>query len=730
MKIAEGLFLERLPVAGGRFSAPTTVHHVAVVDCSGSMYGELPALREQLKTELKSLLREGDLLSVLWFSGRGESGVLLEAERVATLVDLQRVHAAIDRWLRPIGLTGFKEPLLEVKALLGRNATASAAASLFFMSDGCDNVWPRDEILATASELAPLLSSAVFVEYGHYADRPLLAEMARRTGGSLVFSKNFGQYKTVFSQALQDAAASPKVDVALPAVDAIDGLFWGISDRKLLTFASDGKALRVPATLSHVYYLAPQGTEEKETAEDESAVYAAASLFATRMRPEVVRPLLRSLGDTRLIHAFANCFGKQAYSSFMTDAARCATHGEGRFVYGRDFNAQSRPDAFTVLELLKLLADDLDSYLLLDHPEFHYERIGRARESESELRFVPDAAPLGYSAASLTYNETRPNISLLVRKEGHVHLSPPAFLDMPQGRSVPTEFPTHIWRNYTVIKDGIVNIDVLPVRPSEALRSAVNTAIEDGRLDAACVSFPSDGIWLFRLANMPVVNEAMVTSVALTDLVKLQYELTKARAAQKVFNGLKKELKADDDDAAEAMSRLEGKNEYEMVYGQEAAAWLQVQGLHAQNGFSPLGTLAEATDFYMGKELLVKLKGLSSLPSLAQVRERIAKGKLTASAALMAPSVSEVDGFLTSAAYTKAKKPHVVYASWLSSQAEAAVQETRQLIRRIAEIKFSIILGQVWFVDCKNLDDNVKQVEVDGNLIDGSAELREVEIPV
>jgi hypothetical protein len=367
MKIADGLFLEAIAVEkalGAKAVVPSSVHHVAVVDCSGSMYGELPALRTQLKTELTSLLREGDVLSVVWFSGRGECGVLLEAEPVSTLVDLKRVHEAIDRWLRPLGLTGFKEPLLEVKALLARSAARypSHAAALFFMSDGHDNQWPREEILAAATALAPVLSSAVFVEYGYYADRPLLTELAKRTGGSLLFSKSFSEYQTVFCQTLRSESPGKKVRLSVPKADVIDGLFWALSNNKdVLTFALDGDAIHVPETVSCVYYLTTQDTGQDEAHWAPNwmpAAYAAASLFATRMRPEVVRPVLRALGDVRLIHAFGNCFGKQAYSSFMEDARRCA-FGEGCFVYGRDVNAQTRPDAFTVLELLKLLSDEV-----------------------------------------------------------------------------------------------------------------------------------------------------------------------------------------------------------------------------------------------------------------------------------------------------------------------------------------------------------------------------------
>ena len=190
------------------------VHHILLIDCSGSMYSDLPKIREQCKRKLPKLLKETDLLSIIWFSGRGDFGVLVEAEPVATLKDLRAIETAIDRWLKPVGLTGFKEPLLEVSKLVSRMKDKDMAVSLFFMSDGCDNQWGRADILKAVESAGAVVHSAVFVEYGYYADRNLLTAMAEKCGGVNIFAADFGQYDPTFEAAMKrKATGAPKVSI-------------------------------------------------------------------------------------------------------------------------------------------------------------------------------------------------------------------------------------------------------------------------------------------------------------------------------------------------------------------------------------------------------------------------------------------------------------------------------------------------------------------------------------
>lgn len=766
-KISDNLYLVQSDVSKSgpppkQVEVPT--NHIAVIDCSGSMWGELPKIREQLKKRLPKLLKEKDTISLVWFSGRGEFGTLLEAEPVATLADLKDVNAAIDRWIKSIGLTGFKEPLEEVAQLIDRvgEKTNGSVFSLFFMSDGCDNVWPRAEILKAVEKAAGGLASATFVEYGYYADRPLLTAMAEKAGGQLIFAEDFDKYAPTFEAVMQrKVSGAPRVEVKIPG-DPIRGFAWAMSDGELTTYGVEGGVIHVPEDTSTIYYLSPSQVGTKTDAYEVGAAYAALSLFSVRMAPDVVLPLLKLTGDVALIDQFGGLFGKQKYSEFM-DAAKAAAFDEKlRLTKGYDPTRIPADDAFTVLDLLRLLSSDDENRLLLDHPDFKYSRIGRGRVDAGEVLTAEDQAEIaklttemtqtrdlnkvkelmakmasitaskgpglkfaakdvkdtGYSISNLTFNEERPNCSVLVRKDGTVDLSSrvataPALL--------PPTFETFIFRNYAIIRDGLVNVDKLPVKISAATWLKLCPLIPPEALETAVG--PAGGTTgpdfvLLNLKALPVINRRMVKDVSAKTLFEKEYDLCKARAAQKVYNTYKKE---------HFPKTSVG---FETTYGKDAATWLKEQGFTDYSGFSPKSVAAESTDFYMGKELHVSLKGLSSLPSLKEVKDKMAKGKVNPAGALMVPYVEEVEGFLASDIYKKAADQTRVFEAWLDGQQKAATSKVRGLLFDLAQVKFSISIGQIWPSEFNSLDENSLTITTDGVTIEGKLEMREVQVHI
>ena len=270
-KVSDSLYLVCTPVSKSEpaklVEVPT--NHVVIIDCSGSMSCDLPNIRTQLKQKLPKLLRAKDTISIIWFSGRSQCGILLEAEPVATLVDLKTVEAAIDRWLRPVCLTGFKEPL-ELAATLAvkfKTTMPGSVSSLFFMSDGCDNQWNRSDILsAVGKAMTAGFSSATFVEYGYYADRPLLTQMAQTAGGALIFAEDFSRYTPSFEAVMQrKISGAPKIEVKIPG-EIVGGFAFAMCDSDLITFSLDSGSVHVPEDLLEFWYMSqsPVGKMELE----------------------------------------------------------------------------------------------------------------------------------------------------------------------------------------------------------------------------------------------------------------------------------------------------------------------------------------------------------------------------------------------------------------------------------------------------------------------------------
>lgn len=760
-KISDNLYLIEQAVPSKTKAKPAVVptNHIAVIDCSGSMSYDLPKIRDQLKRKIPKLLGDKDTLSIVWFSGKGQFGTLLEAEPVSTLADLQQVNQAIDRWLKPVCLTGFKEPLEEVVGLVERVSKKHPGAfALFFQSDGCDNCWPRADILKAVEKAAGWLSSATFVEYGYYADRPLLASMAEKASGTLIFSEDFDRYAPQFEAAIQKRPIGVKrVEVPVSG-DVIGGFAFAMQDGDLLTFAVEAGKAQVPEGISSVWRLAPASAGTVATSIGDEAIaaaYAAMSLFSVRMKPEVVLPILKVLGDVAFIERFGGLFGKQKYSEFMEEAKAAAFDGKKRLSKGYDPSRVPADDAFTVLDLLQLLASDDNNRVLMEHPDFKYSAIGRGRIDASDqltaeeqeeiekltaqiasekknakkiseltakiaaitsgkqpaLRFEADPAPHGYAISNLTYNEDRPNISILVKKSGTVDLSSRVTEELDGTFS--NSFPTFIYRNYAIVKDGLVNVKMLPVKLTVETFQKLRAA---GVVDGDSPQVDAD---ILDLTALPVINRRMVRSVSALDFFKTKYELSKAQAAQKVFNSFSKELLPP--------KKAEG---FAATYGDVAAAWLKEQGITDYSGFSPKSVQAESTDFYTGKELKVSLKGLSSLPSLKDLRAQIAKGKLNAGGQLMKPSFDRVEAFLKSDVYTGAADRDGVLKAWLEGETKAAKLQARHLIYKIAQTTFCIIVGQSWFSEFSSLDENTMVLDTDEGRIEAKAELREIKIAI
>lgn len=765
-KIAPNLYLVRQTVNATVPAKPveTPVNHILVIDVSGSMWGELDAVRDHIKNKLPKLLRAKDTLSLIAFSGRGQCWTILTGEEVATLTDLSDVNAAIDKWLRPVGLTGFKEPIEAIAQLVQKvGKQNSNPFSAFFMSDGCDNQWSRKEILDAVEKSAAGLSAATVVEYGYYADRPLLTQMAERWGGSLIFSENFNKFQPTLEASVKNKVQGGKKRTVNIEGDTIGGFTFAFDSSQVVTYGLTKNAVAVPESIPFIYYLSPAPVGTKSDA-DTQAVYAAISLFAVRMKPDVVLPLLKHTGDVAFIDQFVNCFGKQKYSAFQAAVEAAAFNPKLRLTAGFDPNRVPPEDALTVIDLLGILQEG-ENKVLLDHPAFQYSRIGRTRvdantkltkEEEAELeslteqlrktkkvhdikalneriaaltdkpeplKFVADPATDGYDVQNLVFNEDRPNVSILVKKTGTVDIADRLMRTAGEhtpGKlgGVPDRIRSFVYRNYTIVKDGIVNVQSLPVHLSLATAEVLDKEVEAGRLPAKAIQgHTAGGEAVFDLTALPIVNRKSVKSVSAEALFRLQWTLLKNQAAQKVFNAYIKE------------AFPEGKTSegYAALYGDTWAAWLKDQGITDYGGFAPKVVQGEAQDVYTARQLVVKIKGYSTLPSLNEYRKKAASGKLNGPAKLMETFVNEVEAFKKSTAYTNAANPDEVFKTWLTGKARGATMDCRATLFQLAQTKFAVLVGNVWFKEFSTLDENQMELTIDKQKLEFSVHAEEYE---
>lgn len=704
---AASLALQKLPVVAKPVPAP--VHHIISVDVSGSMYSDLPELRLHLKNKLATLVGANDTVSIVWFSGRGQCGTLVEAMKVNGVADLSSLHAAIDRFLQPTGLTGFTEPLQEMENIIGRLKKKAAGHLIngLFMSDGYDNCGTERGILDVCVRLEKLLDSAAVIEYGYYANRPLLTKMAETLGGKLVFSEDFPSYVTAFEGSL--GGSTKKVPVKLDHAPSA-GYVFSLTGENLLTFTpNEDNVVLVPEGLTDLaYFVAKKGKAFDHKKNTDALIFASLVPLSQRMETDTVFSVLGALGDVALVNAFSSAFSKEDYSRFQAEVLAAAADPAKRYVAGYDPAAVPKEDAYTVLELLSDLSSAEDNLFYPYHSAFAYERIGAAREAnDEEVRFSVADKAKGYRINGLVWSEDRPNVSIRVMVDGVVKLpaSRPAVL--------PEKVESFIYRAYTIIKDGIVHTRKLPVSLNEATFAKLQA---NGLL--AGETWAAGKVFVLEFPKLPVINRKMVKGVTAKDTFQAVIDLAFLKGAQKVFN-----------DWRNRISPKESKK-FLALYGEVGTEYLKSVGVTDYNGFNPPSTTVKSGDFYMAKELTIGVKGLSSLPKVLDVENAIdAKKKLKISEFVMVDAIQRLDAFMSSAMFTSAADGNALLATWLEGEQKAIVAKTRELMEKLAQRKFSVVVGHIWFSDLPSMDDNTLDINVPGyGPVTVTANLKDVQV--
>ena len=699
-------------------SVEVPVNHVFVIDCSGSMHYDLPKIRIQLKNKLPSLLKQNDTVSLVWFSGKGEFGKLVEKVKVNDLNDLNRLSAAIDRWLQPMGCTGFVEPLHSVRELCDTNDVYS----MMFLTDGCDNEWPRSQIIDASTELATLLANAVFVEYGFYCNHQLLTEMADATNGAVVFAEDFDKYDPIFDGICKRRITSRRIEVEVGS--PVENFVWSCGDAGAITYKVDNGKVYVPEDVDEVFWFTD---ESDSTVTNWKALYQGLSALALNRRSEFVRKQLSDIGDVALYNKYSNAFGKQNLYDFAETLRKAGEDDKLRFTQGKQVGLQPKEDAYTVLNLLY---DLKQGDAQVDMSKLHYNRIGRATEMSAELsrketealtesisssssireikeltdeavRLATERSRMRFASSSnlakigsFSYNETRPNVSMLFSLNGTVGLPS----DAPS--ALPHDFPTTIFRNYTVIRDGLLNIEQLPV-------VATQSVIDKLKLNGVPMRQESDGTTIIDLRSMPIINAKMVKSVNAQSLADAIHENMSLKASVKVFKGFLEEVKP-----AEKSQDIKAK------YGEECAEYLKSVGI-TDSGFNPKTTLSKPTDKYMSVEFAVKFKGLSTIPSYNALLKKLSTGKpLTVGEQLLKPAYDEC-------VKQKSALSESDFIDWLEEQIRVSTEKANALYEKIIEDKFSIVIGQTWFGDL-----DVNNPTLVSNGVPVTFEIKDVEVEI
>lgn len=307
----------------------------------------------------------------------------------------------------------------------------------------------------------------------------------------------------------------------------------------------------------------------------------------------------------------------------------------------------------------------------------------------------------------LVWNEERANLSIRIYIEGDAIL--------PKNKWNVDKVASFKYNTFTLIKDGIVNVEKLPVSYTDELYQIIMTKGLN-----ADINKPA-GTIVLDLTSLPLVNRAMVKSVSAKELAKQEWELLKLQADKKVYDYYKKTL-----------FPKTSKSFVEML-GQDCADWLKEIGITDFNGFAPKTTQAESTDFYLSVNLATKIKGLSSLPKVEDVVTKIKAGKdLKLNEWIMADAIKKYLAQLDSDMYKSLNEEQQkgVLKTYLETKSTILNKQRRKALQEIAQIKFALILSKKWFTEFKSFDENKLNLTLDGQNLDFTFDLFEEQVKI
>lgn len=688
-------FLVYQPIAAARITPPkhASTNHIWVIDRSGSMSGHLSRVLTQIKTQARKI-PVGDTLTVLWFSGKGQKDVIIKGSRIdGTTFDA--IDYAIDRYSSTVGATCFSETLIDLKKHLDDLGAFGERSMLVFMTDGHpvvdDVAREMASIKSAIAACAGQLSATVLVGYSEGYNRELLVDMAQRFNGSMVHASEvdeFGLTLATFVDGSLTTSQTRRIGVEVCSVQ-VDGVFsvpstgsvvahpLAADPALIMAMPAKGTSLSVMTSADSVYVLGRGPLNDVPVVGDVSTdedllrgAYAAAIVLIRGAKVDTALKVLNKVGDKAIMQLVLNSYTNNEFGKVERALMAAVSDNAARFVDGRDTNYLPDPNAPCIVDLLTALMADVDARFMPYHPAFMYKKITRSTQQATGYPKFEANRDVSIPFSSLTWHKTKLNLSILARIPGTIALHDvgDASPQTPASIGLASPFSTYKYRNYSIIKDGTLNVNKLPVKLGYNSRQF---ALELGVVENPN---PDDGVYVLNLTKLPLINRALAKQTSGVTLAQQALEELRLECVLKV---LKPRMKDHD----EAETRVK--------YTEAQEKFLEAHGIRPKDGsFSPpvASHNSPATDYYISRSFEIKIKGASSLPSVNDVTTKMTNGKaLNLPGKFMADAIKITDD----------RVPHEF----------AKVKTTLAAVRKdIQATKFALLLAHKWLDEFSSRD--------------------------
>jgi hypothetical protein len=643
-------------------------------------------------------------------------------------------------------MTAFLKPLELVKELIDRIRvnSPSTAFSMIFLTDGYSNDCPWGEVTTALESLQNEIDASTFVEYGYYADTQKITQMSSILGGEKVSCSGFDDFEPVFNQKISsNVLGGKKIMVDLGHTYLHDFAF-SVSDGSVILYNIVDNQVLVNPSVTEIHFFSETPAGISGVVED-ITLYAAIYILADKLLNDDAEKLFSVLGDNYHYRMLTNAYGKQKLNQFKSAIRECVVDTTKRFPEGKSEIKPVDDDAYSIMNLIYELSNANDCKFSPNHSAFIYNKIGRkkltkskiltedekqeiigggsivetkkilerieAEKAKNDVNFINTDKDRLYPLTDIVWNSSRANLSVRVRIDGTVTL--------PENKFDISEVTSFKYNTFTIIKDGILNIDKLPIKFTQELYELLVKSGVMSVIDYNEETFAPEFI-IIDLTSIPIINRGLVKSISAKALANAEWDLMKLKASKKVIDFYKNQ-------AFPKTSKT-----FATLVGTEAADWLKEIGVTDFNGFAPKVVSGEATDVYMSVNLETKIKGLSSFPKVVDVEKKISGGKLKVSELLMMDAIVKYNDFLKSDDYgtfpEDGKK--IILEQYLTKASAGLNIKRRKALQEIAQVKFALILSKSWFKEFKSFDEDKMSLKLDGLNLDFTFKLFEKEVKI
>jgi hypothetical protein len=259
----------------------------------------------------------------------------------------------------------------------------------------------------------------------------------------------------------------------------------------------------VPESVSNVYAISKAKVSKTD---DVIFKYIAVWTALHTHNSDLLWEAVNVLGDVHVFNLVQNAFTKQELQLVKQEVEKCILNKELQFIKGYKENIVPKDDAYTVLELLS----DLQQYgASINRSTFDTYKAGtKKRETVSDQpKFEPHASEY-VSANRLVYAEDRPNVSIGTTINGTVRIP----LQKQKEFALPGLFDTFIHRNYTIVRDGVLNVKELIIESDDSLLELFDSK--------ELVYTEYNNNIILDLSQLPLVNRKMVNNLNLSKFLK------------------------------------------------------------------------------------------------------------------------------------------------------------------------------------------------------------------